>query len=142
MSDLTDPTESSLGQPSRRKVLVGTAWAVPVVMGVGATPAMAVSSVVSVGVDTTAKKNGKTVTFTFTFTGAKPNDTVQITSISNASTSVDFEVSGHLPSAETISNNSAVITLHTPMKSNNPKETYIVTYFVTGVGSQTTTFSY
>ncbi|SMO44905.1 hypothetical protein [Propioniciclava tarda] len=137
MSDLTDLTENSVGRPSRRQVLVGTAWAVPVVMGVGATPAMAASSVVSVGV-TTSGNNGKTVTFTFTFTDAKPNDTVQITAFGDG-----FKVSGQMPSAVTISNNSAVITVHTPTNPSNPKKTYSVTYLVSGVvGSKTTYFSY
>lgn len=44
MADLTtNLTEDPVARPSRRNVLVGTAWAVPVVMGVGATPAMAAS---------------------------------------------------------------------------------------------------
>jgi len=137
MSDLTDRTENSVGRPSRRQVLVGTAWAVPVVMGVGATPAMAASSVVSVKVSTVSASNGKDVTFTFTVTGAKPNDTVQITAFGD-----EFNWSGKLPSAKTISNNSAVITVHTPMNPNNPKKTYSVTYVVSGVGSRTTYFSY
>lgn len=136
MADLTDLTENSVGRPSRRKVLVGTAWAVPVVMGVGATPAMAASSVVDVAV-TTSGPNGKTVTFTFTFTGAKPNDTVQITAFGGG-----FKMSGQLPSAVTISNNSAVITVHASTNPRDPKKTYSVTYWVTGVGSKTTSFSY
>lgn len=136
MSDLTDLTENCVGRPSRRQVLVGTAWAVPVVMGVGATPAMAASSVVSVGV-TTSGNNGKTVTFTFTFTGAKPNDTVQITSFQGG-----FDPAGKLPSPVTISNDSAAITVKASTNPSNPKKTYSVTYVVTGVGSKTTTFSY
>lgn len=135
MPDLTDRTESSLGRPSRRQVLVGTAWAMPVVMGVGATPAMAVSSVVSVGV-TTGGPNGKWVTFTFTFTGAKPNDTVQITSFQGG-----FHAA-QLPGAVTISNNSAVIEVKASTKPGMPDTNYSVTYVVSGVGSQTTPFSY
>lgn len=135
MSDLTDPTESSVGRPSRRKVLVGTAWAVPVVMGVGATPAMAASSVVNVDV-TTSGNNGKTVTFTFTFTGAKPNDTVQITSFQGG-----FHAA-QLPGAVTISNNSAVIEVKASTKPGKPNTNYTVTYVVTGLGSKTTPFSY
>lgn len=135
MSDLTDLTENCVGRPSRRQVLVGTAWAVPVVMGVGATPAMAASSVVSVGV-TTSGNNGKTVTFTFTFTGAKPNDTVQITSFQGG-----FHAA-QLPGAVTISNNSAVIEVKASTNPGKPKKTYSVTYSVTGLGSKTTTFSY
>lgn len=72
MSDLTDLTENSVGRPSRRQVLVGTAWAVPVVMGVGATPAMAASTISSAAAITDDKK--KFVTFTITVTGWHSGD--------------------------------------------------------------------
>jgi len=54
MADANDLIEDSPKHLSRRNVVVGTAWAVPVVMGVGATPAFAAS--------TTTDKNAVYVT--------------------------------------------------------------------------------
>ena len=47
MTDLNDLRDDSPSKLSRRKVVAGTAWAVPIVMGVGAAPAMAASSMLA-----------------------------------------------------------------------------------------------
>ena len=82
MADVNDLIEDSPKRLSRRNVLVGTAWAVPVVMGVGATPAMAASSYVSSSA--TVKVRGSKLMLTVNVLGWKTADHVVLTSVTRA----------------------------------------------------------
>lgn len=77
MTDLKNVNEDSRTKLSRRRVVAGTAWAVPVVMGVGAAPAMAFTS----GAPATVGIYGKLITFAFTITNFAPSDSVTISSV-------------------------------------------------------------
>lgn len=95
MADLTtNLTEDPVARPSRRNVLVGTAWAVPVVLGVGAAPAMAASLAWTIALPTSsidlAYYNAHT-NFTVTGTGVSGQVvTLSVTGISpNPTANVD-----------------------------------------------------
>jgi uracil-DNA glycosylase len=132
LNDLNDQPRSKL---SRRNVVVGTVWAVPVIMAVGAAPAFAASTLVRLVV--TAQ--GKNLTFTFTTTGGKANDTVTITAFGGG-----FNATGQLPGAVTIVNNSAAIPIAASTNPSGPPATtsYTVTFTITGLGTLTRSFLY
>ena len=76
MTDLNDVRDDSPSKLSRRRVVAGTAWAVPIVVGVGAAPAWAFSS----GAPVSVSVSGKVITFVFQITGFQPWDTVTFVS--------------------------------------------------------------
>lgn len=82
MPELIDLNEDSTAKLSRRNVVVGTAWAVPAIMVVGAAPAMAASKIVS-GV---AGVSGSTITFTVVVSGYVAGDTVTIGTVKGTGT--------------------------------------------------------
>lgn len=77
MTDLNDLRDDSPSKLGRRKVVAGTAWAVPIVMGVGAAPAMAASSMLTPSATYSATTT--LVTFTVNVTGWKAGDSVSVT---------------------------------------------------------------
>ncbi len=77
MTDLNDLRDDSPSKLGRRKVVAGTAWAVPIVMGVGAAPAMAASSMLTPSATYSATTS--LVTFTVNVTGWKAGDSVSVT---------------------------------------------------------------
>ena len=77
MTDLNDLRDDSPSKLGRRKVVAGTAWAVPIVMGVGAAPAMAASSMLTPSA--TYSATNSRVTFTVNVTGWKAGDSVSVT---------------------------------------------------------------
>jgi len=77
MTDLNDLRDDSPSKLGRRKVVAGTAWAVPIVMGVGAAPAMAASSMLTPSA--TYSATFSRVTFTVNVTGWKAGDSVSVT---------------------------------------------------------------
>ena len=77
MTDLNDLRDDSPSKLGRRKVVAGTAWAVPIVMGVGAAPAMAASSMLTPSA--TYSATFSLVTFTVNVTGWKAGDSVSVT---------------------------------------------------------------
>jgi len=76
MTDLNDLRDDSPSKLGRRKVVAGTAWAVPIVMGVGAAPAMATSSILTPSATYSAATSR--VTFTVNVTGWKTGDSVSV----------------------------------------------------------------
>lgn len=82
MAELDDLIEDPTARTSRRKVLVGVAWAVPVVMAVGATPASATSATsASVTLQTTRAYIRKEDVAQFPFKGTGPaRATITVTS--------------------------------------------------------------
>ena len=77
MTDLNDLRDDSPSKLGRRKVVAGTAWAVPIVMGVGAAPAMAASSMLTPSATYSATTS--LVTFTVNVTGWKAGNCVSVT---------------------------------------------------------------
>ncbi|WP_203568214.1 hypothetical protein [Aestuariimicrobium ganziense] len=78
MADLNTVLDDQTGKVSRRNVMIGTAWAVPTIMTVGAAPAVAASGQTGSLVVT---RNGKDFTFKFTVSPIPPEATMEITSI-------------------------------------------------------------
>lgn len=134
MTDLNDLRDDAPSKLSRRRVVAGTAWAVPIVMGVGAAPAWAVSTVVSV----TASMSGNVLTFTIATTGAAPTDTVTILSV-GGNTPILVWANPWQPTS--LASNTATIN-NTTSTNGNGKKTYIVTYQVTGRAQATVSFVY
>ena len=144
MADLNDLIEDSNAKLSRRNVVVGTAWAVPAILAVGAAPAFAVSRVLGA----TAKPQGtsggarKTIEFSITTSGAKTDDTVTVTSITPVSGAPVLNTDAP-QSAGVYESNSATILIHSSTNPNSPAQSYLVNYTVTGIsGSQSVNLLY
>ena len=73
-------TEYTPARLSRRNMVVGTAWAAPLVMAVGAAPAMAASLPVTM----TFSRTGKDFRFGFAAADPVTGDVVTITNITGA----------------------------------------------------------
>lgn len=133
MPELTDLNEVSPAKLSRRNVVVGTAWAVPAIALVGAAPAFAATTVVSVSA---GKKADKSFEFKITTTGAKPGDQVWITSITGNKPTLDMTYTS--PNPADLDGNTATITGTTNATGNGTKS-YVVNYSYTGPTGQQVT---
>ena len=139
MPELTDLNADSPAKLSRRNVVVGTAWVVPAIALVGAAPAMASTGGVLTSVTNTGPGSSYKATFLFTLTGAQTGDTVTITQFGTG-----FVINkNQLPKSGTVDINTktAIIELNVKTLPGNPKNSYTVTYTITGVsGTKSETF--
>ena len=132
MADANDLIEDSPKHLSRRNVVVGTAWAVPVVMGVGATPAFAASSIS--GVTAVVSVTSKKVTFDVTVVGYTAGDTVSVSIDPSDLTWTGTDPTGsHLLTGST-----TTIIGNFKDKAHNPPVVYTATFSITS-GSNTFT---
>lgn len=127
MPELNDLNEDSPAKLSRRNVVVGTAWAVPAIMVVGAAPAFADSKIVKAS----AKMVKKKFTFTVETSGAGAS-TVTITSITpdTGASALNWSQDPRQQSTN-ILNHTATILGHTSTNDHPSPVTYTVNYTVT-----------
>lgn len=122
---------------SRRNVVAGMAFALPVIMGVGAAPAIAASRVVDTDVDL----SGRTLTVTIVLSGVSSGGDTVVIGISRSN---DLKYTGDLSKTVNRPGTTATFTLTiTSNPKQNPK-TYSVTYTVTpgGLSGVAGSFSY